>query len=322
MSSLLMRGLAPVSIMLMIGCAASTTVALKESLTRESLTQDAFQRAERSIRETVPGQPIRKSPLKWSIREIKEGKRVVGLLSTADGWAGELSGGAAGAVNGVGAVVSYEMGILSGRHVYGFIDERAIFIPQYVVSTAAEVISEEEYRTLSSAGDADAGWAFKPGERDIRIYFRNPRIDAVRPVDASSSTLEGVRADAPLPGSLRDVRDAVAKLYGKEHYASAKERLRDLQPGADEFSVIKGLGGFIAGNYGGASFVYFIKGYLNFTGEYRLAKMSSQAIYHVWPFGYVENGKEVPLQALVFRNGLVDKVIPYESREQVLSELP
>lgn len=76
-------------------------------------------------------------------------------------------------------------------------------------------------------------------------------------------------------------------------------------------------------SYGGEMIVLYMPGLLNYKGEFRWAEMRRDGLFVIWPFGYVERDKEIPKLALIFKNGKVYKIIPYESKEalkQYLSE--
>jgi hypothetical protein len=318
MMNMLMRGLVGISIIptFILGCASAPSIAeIKQRETQVTLTKEAFLRVEPAIKSSTLDQLIDKGQLKWPVREIKQGGKVVGLLSASDGWAGDLSGGAVGAFSRIGALVGYKNGMVYGQHVYGYLDGPAIFVPRYVVQTRADVISEADFKSLKSDKASDTGWAYRPGEKDAKIYFKNVRVNQVKAVDVSKSTV--TRANEPVLTSLQIEKG----LYSKERYNGIVETLEKISPGADEFSVIDSLDGTIVGNNGGTAFLVFMKGYLNYKGDYRISKMTSRGVYTVWPFGYVEHGQEVPKSALIFKNGVVAGVVPYQSRQQVEATL-
>jgi hypothetical protein len=318
--NMLIRGLVGVSIIpiFVVGCATAPSIAeFKQRETQATLTKEAFLRVEPAIKSSTPGQLIDKGPLKWPVREIKQGSKVVGLLSASDGWAGDLSGGAVGAFSRIGALVGYKNGMVYGQHVYGYLDGPAIFVPRYVVQTKADVISEADFNSLKSDKASDTGWAYRPGEKNAKIYFRNVRVNQVKAVDVSRSKSTVTRANEPVLTSQQIEKG----LYSKERYNDIVETLEKISPGADEFSVIDSLDGTIVGNNGGTAFLVFMKGYLNYKGDYRISKMTSRGVYIVWPFGYVEHGQEVPKSALIFKNGVVARVVPYQSLQQVEATL-
>jgi hypothetical protein len=62
-------------------------------------------------------------------------------------------------------------------------------------------------------------------------------------------------------------------------------------------------------------------GLLKYTGENIISKPTPDGIYIVWPFGYVEDGKEVPKMAVIIRNGQLQKVVPYSSKQAIMDHL-
>jgi hypothetical protein len=117
--------------------------------------------------------------------------------------------------------------------------------------------------------------------------------------------------------SSSETASTLAALYSRERYENIVEKLSNLSPGIDLFATVEKLEGNIIANHGGVEITFIIQGFLNYKGQYRFAKMTSNGIYNIMPFGYVENGQEIPKTALIFKNGILHEIVPYSTRKQI-----
>jgi hypothetical protein len=65
-----------------------------------------------------------------------------------------------------------------------------------------------------------------------------------------------------------------------------------------------------------------MKGYANYYGDPRWQLATKDAIYDVWPFGFLEEGKEVMKLSVIFRNGKLQRIVPYEPECLLAPHLP
>jgi hypothetical protein len=298
------------------GCATTDSVmAFKEREIGPTLTRQSFERIEPVLRNIHPGQTMDSTGLVWSVREIQSGNKLVGLIASADGWAGSLSGNIAGAFSKLGEPVGLGKKQLYGQHLYGYIIEPALFVPRYALQTISTVIDEKEFETLSKSRASGIGWIYAPGEGKKKIYFKDLKVFQVKELYKSEEASAGLQKGESVSPSEAD------SFFSKARYERVATKIGTLSPGLDIFSVIKSLNGSFVVQFGGASHILFMDGFLKYTGENIISNTTPDGIYVVWPFGYVESGKEVPKMAIIFKNGLLQKVVPYSSKQAIMDQL-
>jgi hypothetical protein len=305
----------------MVACASSgpTMLEIKQGYTEPTLTKSAYENIKPILEELKPGQSMEDTGLSWKIGKILQGGKVVALHPVSDGWAGALSGDLRGAGFKLGEPYSFDGNSLYGQHVYGFITNSGLFVPQYLVQTVSTVLTEEEYNQLESQQNLSIGWTYKPGSDEEKFYFKNVQIHDVRKLlgyEESASELEQ-------GGDVKqgDIQKLAQELYTEARFESAAQNLSKIKKGTDIFTTLGELNGFIAANYGGVNYMVFTDGFLKYKGEYIFQKTTSTGIYVVWPFGYVEADKEVPKLALIYKNGVVHDLIPYTSKSSIAKTL-
>jgi len=302
--------------LLLFGCATTDSVmAFKQRKIEPTLTRKSFERIEPNIKNLQSGQPMESTGLTWSVYEISSGNRLVGLVAYSDGWIGCLSGNIDGAFTKFGEPVALENGLLYGQHIYGYIVKPSLFVPRYALQTVATVIDNKEFRALLNSRTKGIGSTFKGGGSKEEFYFKDLKVFQVKELYKSEEDFSGIQM-----GKAASLSEA-ALLFSKQKYERSADKIRTLTPGSDLFSVIKSLNGLYVAHYGGSSYTLFMDGFLKYKGEYFVSKTTSHGIYYVWPFGYVENGKEVPKTALIFKNGVLQSVVPYSSKQEISEQL-
>lgn len=291
-------------------CAADDpTLQAKKEGVQKTLTKDAYLRIEPVLKGLRPDEPMHETGLKFPVYPIRQGKKVIGLAALSDGWAGDLSGDSGGALCGLGAVTGHQQGSIQGDHVYGYVIDPGLFVLRYLVQTKADVISQSEYESLQKSKAPDIGWIFEPGGKGEKIFLKGIRIRGTKDLYFSEQDYKGVHR-----GPESSVKSITAELYTKKRYEDVAEELTKLPVGTEYFSIYQKLKPTIIANNGGVTFTFYMKGFLNYKGQYRFSKMTPKAFYSVWPFGYVEEDKEVPKLALLFKNGALLEAVPYTSR--------
>jgi len=94
---------------------------------------------------------------------------------------GALSGGTLGAATGFGRFVEQAGDALLGEHVFGYLLERSMLVPQYVVATQATVISQTSQGKKHDAG----GFVFAGG---TRLYFKDLSVRGIRKLKFKGQT--------------------------------------------------------------------------------------------------------------------------------------
>ncbi len=292
-------------------CRGADNSALIAKETQKTLTKEAFLRVEPTIKSLIPEQPIHSVGLKWPVLGIREGKKFVGLIAASDGWAGDLSGNVVGADSTLGALFAMKDGSIYGQHIYGYIIQEGIFIPRYAVQVKATIVDSSEYESLKAQRISDIGWTYRPGRQE-KVFFKGARIAGVKEVAMPEERYLAMYTRRPPV-----LKNAIADLYSPERYDKIADTLAKLPLGTDAIDTIVKLDGTVTANHGGTTFTFFIDGFLNYKGEYRFTGVVADAIYSIWPFGYVAEDREIPKMALIFKNGVLEKTIPYSSRAEM-----
>lgn len=301
--------------LLLPACATTTAdpaLELKQTEFLKGANREAFERAEPALHRLRAGQPMDDTELRWSVNEILSNTgKLIGVIAWGDGWIPSLSGGVTGALSKFGALTGRAGRVIYGQHVYGFVWGGMNLAPQYVVTTEAELCERGEYDRLSVGHAGNIGQI--EGEDGAPLYFTNLRIAGVGtagfPAPPAPST---VHFAALTSSSYRQ------SYLSAEQFRAVEPQLAQLKPGTPFLEVIRSLGGMLVSSYGGEHFVIMgMKGFLNVSQEYRWSRLTPEGLFAVWPFGYLEGEREVPKLAVLLKNGMLFKVVPYGSREEL-----
>jgi hypothetical protein len=285
---------------------------LKQTEFLKGAKREAFERVEPVLRGLHAGQPMDGTGLRWSVNEILSNTgKPIGVIAWGDGWIPSLSGGVMGALTKFGALSGRDGRVIYGQHVYGYVWGGMNVAPQYVVTTEAELCERPEYDRLSAGHAGNIGRIDR--EDGEPLYFMNLRIADVR------------AADFPAPPASSAVRFAALtspsyrrSYLSAEQFQSVEPQLRQLRPGTPLLEVVRSLGGVLVSSYGGEQVVIKgMKGFLNVSPRNRWSRFTSQGLFAIWPFGYLDGNREVPRLAVLFKNGTLFKVVPYGSREEL-----
>ncbi|HTP41744.1 MAG TPA: hypothetical protein VML36_04935 [Nitrospiria bacterium] len=302
--------------LLPVSCAtappADPALELRQTEFLKGANREAFERVEPTLRRLQAGQPMDESGLRWSANEVVTNTgKPIGMIVWGDGWIPALSGGISGALSKFGALSGRDGDIIYGQHAYGFVWGGMDVMPKYVVTTEAELCRREDYDRLSAGHTGNIGRL--EGEDNTPIYFKNLRIAGVRETDFPEPS-----AISPL--HLEQLTSSAYRRFylGPESFHAIEPQLRGLTPGTPMLEVVRSLGGVPVSAYGGEQIVFMgMRGFLNVSSRYQWSRWRADGLFAVWPFGYLDGGREVPKLAVLFRNGLVLKVVPYGSRAEL-----
>jgi hypothetical protein len=307
------------------------------SLRQESLSAEAFRRAEARLLKLATGDLLNPDNMLWRFFKAT-GPPGEMLMAEGDGWFGALSGGLRGAF-GLGEVYARTQAAVRGQHVFGWVPGireghlmlHAPFLPVYLLQTEARIIDELEYARLEKLRRQGIGRFRWPGS-DRDSYFADLRVLGVRRLP--SADLLGAGPDDEI--GLRRIPDrdveqslsGMMDVYSQASFLEAKQALQGFAPGTNEWEICARLNASWLTGFGerwdyGTGYARLMKGYANYDKDRKWSKSTADAVYQVWPFGFVEDEREVFKLAVIFRNGELLRVVPYapkEELEQGLSE--
>lgn len=276
----------------------------RQQLTMDSLTVAAYERVVPRLSELRAGDRITSKIELNLIPILERGKKTDAVVAVSDGWVGALSGGTLGAATGFGGFVGQTGDVLLGEHLFGYLFERGMLVPQYVVAMQATVISADEYKRRKDKAKAD-GLVFARDK--TRLYFRDLSVVGIR-------KLKFMGPDK-LEGGYRIGEPASARSFVTiERFEEAEKKLKSLTPGTDFWDALFALNMSIATFDSGVTFrAWLADGYLGQAWE----KLTPGGNFHVLRFGYLQDNNEVPKLALIFKNGRVHKLVPHGTQEEL-----
>jgi len=274
----------------------------RQQLTMDSLTVAAYERVVPRLSELRAGDRIT-SKIELNLFPILErGKKTDAVVAVSDGWVGALSGGTLGAATGFGGFVGQTGDVLLGEHLFGYLFERGMLVPQYVVAMQATVISADEFRRRKDKAD---GLVFARDK--TRLYFKDLSVVGIR-------KLKFMGPDK-LEGGYRIGEPASARSFVTiERFKEAEKKLQSLTPGTDFWGALFALNMSIATFDSGVTFrAWLADGYLGQAWQ----KLTPRGNFEVFRFGYLEGDQEIPRLALIFKNHRVHRLVPHGSHEEV-----
>jgi hypothetical protein len=299
------------STMFLLGCtAAFTPQDPVQQPILESLSATAYQRAVPRLAALKAGDRIQQG-IDWAFFSIEQRGKRDDVLVVADGWVGPLSGGSAGAIGRLGHLIAQKGNVLFGEHVFGYLVEGATLVPQYVVITQATAISRDEYERLKIAKDDALGSTPDPREPGSLIYLRNVSVQETRQLPARDKTREGGEIEIKRIGTSVDVLKSFTSI---DKFKAAERTLESLAPGTDYWEALAALKMMIVTEDAGISYrMWLADGYLGAAWS----KLTPKGYFSVFRFGYIQNDKEVPRLALIFKNHRVHKLVPHGTQEEL-----
>jgi hypothetical protein len=294
-----------------------TTEQARSKVYGDALSWDGFQRAHSSLDTLEPGTPLSASGISWMYFDLYKAGQWVESVAVADGWLPQLSGSLWGAGSGLGRLTERDPHHVGGEHVFGYMWAQSMR-PGWVVSTRAEIVTQDEHDQLKADRTPDIGWV---DVRDTgeRIFFRDVRISRVRRLDVEPPPVLSAEEYEVVEVTREESR--LFEVYNPESYREAERRLEALAPGADVWDLVHALEGRFYTTGPGGRYALYMMGFANYEAEGRWAVTKRQARYEMWPFGFVENEKQRFETYAIFRNGKLDRVVPYASREEIEASL-
>ena len=306
--------------LLLASCAGPGPTSFEQGaaeLTLPSTSYDTFVKAEPKLKGLRAGDAITLKSLglqffEFSMRLTGETKH----YAVGDGWIPSMSGG--GAYN-LGRAFGLEGNTIYGRHVFGYVWGNVNLYPKYELRTKAAIVSDTEYQEMKRQGRDQGIDHVSFGTGDKVYYFKdnNVTIDAIR-----SLPFQGPpeMANEKLT-VIKDVAPKLADIFYKTTFMDVEAQLKRMHAGTDWWDMVHQLHGlFITHNFG-QNYGLYMKGNTNYHTEKRWQLATERGIYEVWPFGYVEGDKEVLKLSVIFRNGKLERIVPYEPEASLAPRL-
>lgn len=112
------------------------------------------------------------------------------------------------------------------------------------------------------------------------------------------------------------LRDILKSHMTPDQFHEAEKKLREMEKGTDVWDVVKKLNGNYFTPNSGIGYALLMDGYLNYKGG-SWHKMTSNGLFLVWPFGYLDGETEVPKLSLIFKNGKLYKLVEYAAKAEI-----
>lgn len=311
------------SALFVAACAApAPTTDVKREKYEDALSYATWERTRAMLEGISPGTLVTESGIDWSYLRISGRGQEDAYVAVADGWIPPLSGGFWGAINALGHVYGRDADHVYGQHIFGFVYAGELR-PMLDVRTRAEIITEAEHQQLENVEDVKTWCAGRP-EWNRSICFRNPVVAEVRrlpiaaktPVESEDIEVREIKGS----DASQKYEDWVMTFYMRDSFGAAIQTVEDLPQGSDIYDMIAALDGFVKTTDSGASYYLLMKGFANYDSTASWSEATEDAIYEVLLFGYVEDGKQVHVSDVVFRNGGFVRVVPHAPKRDIVAQ--
>jgi hypothetical protein len=285
---------------------------------RRSTSHEAFTRSEVKLMGMHSGDTLTPDSLGMHFEGISN--RLTGEivhLARAEGWISSMSGGPWGAATGFGRAYGVEGNTIYGRHIFGYVYGNATLYPKYELRAKATIVPAIEYEEMKRQGRDTGIFSVEFGRDQRKYFFKDVKVDAIRPLPFRGPP-EFAREELIF---TEKQTEELLSVYTKASFEEAEAILKRMKPGSDWWEMVHQLDGlFLTQDYG-RSYILHMKGYANYEADSRWQLPTANGIYEVWPFGYVENDKEVFRLSVIFRNGRLHQIMPYEPEASLTSRL-
>jgi hypothetical protein len=304
-------------VLLLAGCAGpSGFEQTTADIAGPSTSYEAFTRAEAKLKGLRPGDAVTRESLGLDAAKLR--RRLTGeskFVAYGDGWIPSMS--AHGAYE-LGRPFGIEGNTIYGRHVFGYVYGNLTLVPKYELLTRATVVPDTEYQKMKQQG-RDQGIldvSFGKGEE---VYFeKSVTIVAIRPLPFQGPQ---EMAKEELTVKQEKLGDSLLAVYTEASFEDAEAQLKHMQAGTDRWDMVHQLNGLFMTHDFGQSYVLYMKGYANYDADQRWQLATRNGVYEVWPFGYVDGGKEVLKLSAIFLNGKLQRIVPYEPEASLAPHL-
>ena len=275
-----------------------------------STSQEAFTRAEARLKGLRSGDAVTRASLGLHVVELSGSPTgASSFVAYGEGWIPSMSG--RGALD-LGRPIGIEGNTIYGQHVFGYVRGDVTLVPKYQLRTRATIVPDTEYQELKRQGRDQNIRNASFAEGDTVHFLKNVTIDAVRslpfqgPPKMAKETLT-IRSTNP-----SQVKEDLRAVYTKTSFEDAEAQLKRMPAGTETWDMVDQLGGFFFTENSGQAYMIFMKGFASSYGDPRWQLATESDIYEVWPFGYREEAKEVMKLSVIFRNGKLQRIVPYE----------
>jgi hypothetical protein len=293
---------------------------MEKSYSITSLSKESFQRVEPILQKLKPGDPIDSSGLDWNIIDVYDGK-TVNQISVSNGWIGGMSGKLQGGRTKLGAYMNNSDKSVYGYHTYGYLWQKVIIIPQYEVKTEATLINKSDYDELKKSDTKNIGSYKINDEMSSELFFKDLHVKEIINLSITEPSTEAW-VQGKLPKDPFSLPFFVLSQSSKNDFNQTEVILtQQVKEGMGVYEFTKLMNCIYFSDNPGDYGVLIIKGYLNYKGDFRWAKITHGDQYSIWPFGYIDGKKEVPLIDVIWKNGYVIKVAPHVQIKELENQL-
>ena len=228
-------------------------------------------------------------------------------------WISSMSGGAAGGLSMLGQRIARSDTRIHGSHVFGYVVGDRI-VPRYQIVTRASLIGRVEYDRLLGESEPGIG---KLMSGPVSLYFRDLQVARTRALEFS-----GTDPGAGKWAVRTQVEGGLASFYSEQRFWEMEPLIRDLPEGIDLLGMLLVLDARFVTNDYGESHSLLAPGFLNYREVRTRSIESSEGVYKLRPFGYVQGEREVVEWIAIFKNDRLEKVVPHSGLDDWRGYIP
>ena len=290
-------------------------------ITLPRMSYSSFKRSEAKLKGLRPGDMLTTKDI--GIKYFKLSKWLSSnnhIVVVGDGWISSMSG--KGTYN-LGRAFGVEGKTIYGRHLFGYVYGNATLVPKYQLLTKATILPDTDYQELNKNDGEKGIRRVIFNQKGEKYYFNDNEVTIVSLKHLPFQAIPEMTNDR-LPvqeveiGNIFDFKRSIST---KASFEDTEIKLKNFQPGIDSWDMIHHLNGTFVTKDFGHEYIIFMKGYANYEGDKRWQLATEHDVYEVWPFGYVEDDKEVLKLSVIFRNGKLQKIMPYETQDSLITRL-
>jgi hypothetical protein len=285
-------GLLLLAVLLAFGCALRP-----EEQRGRAVSVETFERVLPYLEALDPGDDLRIFERARVVQLEGERPRVV-----IPAWIPSLSGGAAGGLSMLGQLIGRRGDVLYGSHVFGFVSGDRI-VPRFQVMTRATLLDEGRFRERVAEGERDLG--VLPRRSGV-LYFGELHVAGTRVLYFPELPTEHSTGSLPAGGA--------ASFYSEAAYRGVAPVLDGLPVGTDLLSLLWILEAeFVTSDHGDTHSLY-ASGFLRYRTVRTRTLETTDGIFKLRPFGWVDGEREVVARIAIFENDRLRRVVRHDGR--------
>lgn len=342
------------SVVLLASCATPSTTSFEQGIaerTQPTTSYETYAKTEPKLKRLKPGSVFSAESI--GLRRFTVTKQFSGesrAVALADGWISAMSGGGFA----LGRAIGTDGNMIYGRHVFGYVYGNRTLVPKYELRTKTSIVSDAEYQEMKQQGRDQDILAVSFGKEGKNYYFnrKNVTIDVIRALpfvglpeiahdEAAISKASGLHAIYATTGAEAEhalpdmgkgaswviqeaqsgLKESLQTVYTKASFEEAEQQLKRLPAGIDRWEMIHQLNGLFTTRDYGQGYALYMKGYANKVKEDRWQLATEGGVFEVWPFGYFEGDTAFLKHSVIFLNGKLQRIVPYEPESSLAPRL-